>query len=46
VTPAAVNTPAPGAATPALTAEELAVCRMFGTTPTAFAAAKTKLQEH
>lgn len=46
VTPAAATTPAPGPATPALTADELAICRMFGTTPTAFAAAKTKLQEH
>lgn len=40
------TTPAPAAAAaPALTAEELAVCRMFGTTPTAFAAAKTQQQE-
>lgn len=42
----AATTGAPAAAAaPALTAEELAVCRMFGTTPTAFAAAKTQQQE-
>lgn len=45
VTPAAVNAQLTGPAAPALTAEELAVCRLFGTTPTAFAAAKTQQQE-
>lgn len=44
--PSGLDGQQPGAKTGPLSSEELAICRMFGTTPTAFAEAKRKLQEH
>lgn len=44
--PSGLDGQAPGNTTGPLSSEELAICRMFGTTPTAFAEAKRKLQEH